>query len=91
MPIFANEAVEVTSGVIRLTFDQLFDQNSNGTVELEEFDPLFRLLHGIDLYKQNLMHDNFRQLCNHRSNHLSFKGKLHSYRRLNRLCSFRIL
>lgn len=75
VPIFANEAVEVTSTVIRSTFDQLFDQNSNGVIELEEFDCLFRLLHGIDSYKQNLLHENFRLLCNHRSNHLSFKGK----------------
>lgn len=88
VPIFANEAVEVTQCAVRSTFDCLFDQNSNGTIELEEFDSLFRLLHGIDPYRQNLMHESFRQLCNHRSNHISFKGNSKFTRVKRRLILF---
>ncbi len=74
-PVFANDAAEISSAVLRSTFDRLFDQNSNGTIEQEEFDSLLILLQGINVYKQNLLHENLRQIFGSRTNHISFKGK----------------
>jgi len=74
-PIFANDAAEISSFVLRSTFDCLFDQNSNGKIEQEEFDSLLILLQGFNTYKQNLLHENLRQIFDHRTNHISFTGK----------------
>jgi hypothetical protein len=68
-PIFANEAAEISSFVLRSTFDRLFDQNSNGTIEQEELQSLLILLQGFNMTKQNLLYENFR-----RNNRISFKG-----------------
>ncbi|CAF1045712.1 unnamed protein product [Adineta ricciae] len=72
-PLFANDAVEISHFVLRSTFDYLFDQNSNGSIEPQEFEPLFLLLHGNDASKLNLFHEHLRQIFSNRSNHISFK------------------
>ena len=73
-PIFANEAAEVSMSVLRSTFDNLFDQNSNGTIEREEFESLFVLLHGWMGKKKHLSDENLRQIFSNRLNHISFQG-----------------
>jgi hypothetical protein len=74
-PIFANDAAEISSFVLRSTFDRLFNQNSKSTIEQEEFDSLLILLQGFNTYKLNLLHENLRQIFDNRKNHISFKGK----------------
>jgi hypothetical protein len=73
-PIFANDAAEISPFVLRSTFDRLFDQNSNGTVEQGEFESLLILLQGMNKNKQYLLHENLRQMFPSRNNHISFKG-----------------
>ena len=73
-PVFANDAAEISTIVLRLTFDHLFDQNSNGTVEQEEFESLCILLQGFNTYKKNLLQENLRQMLGNRNKHISFKG-----------------
>ena len=46
-PVFANECSRNKYFVLRSTFDRLFDQNSNGTIEQEEFESLLILLQGL--------------------------------------------
>jgi len=72
--IFANETIEISSFILRSTFDELFDQNSNNLIELDEFDSLYILLHGQNKYNQTILHENMRQLLGYRSSHMSFKG-----------------
>jgi hypothetical protein len=74
-PVFANDAAEISSFVLRSTFDCLFDQNSNGSVEQEEFRSLLILLHGVDTHKQSLFHENLRHIFGSHSNHISFESK----------------
>jgi hypothetical protein len=74
-PIFANEAAEVSTSVLRSSFDNLFDQNSNGTIEIEEFESLSVLLHGWIGKKKHLSDDNLRQTFSNRFNHISFQGR----------------
>ncbi len=69
-PLFANEAAEISNSVLRLAFDCLFDQNSNGKVEQHEMESFLILLQGFDTYKHNLC-----QIFNNRNNPISFKGK----------------
>ncbi|CAF3403890.1 unnamed protein product [Rotaria sp. Silwood1] len=71
-PIFANDAAEFSNFVLRSTFDNLFDLNSNGTVEQEEFESLFLLLQGFNTKKQNLLQENLRQMLGNRHKHISF-------------------
>ncbi|CAF0899169.1 unnamed protein product [Adineta steineri] len=73
-PVFANDAAEISISVLRLTFDRLFDQNSNGTVEQQEFEALLILLQGFNTHKQSLFNENLRQIFPSRTNHVSFKG-----------------
>ncbi|CAF2464757.1 unnamed protein product [Rotaria sp. Silwood2] len=72
-PIFANDAAEFSSFVLRSTFDHLFDLNSNGTIEQEEFESLFLLLQGFNSKKQILLQENLRQMLGNRNKHISFK------------------
>jgi hypothetical protein len=79
-PVFANNAAEISDFVLRSTFDRLFDQNSNGTIEQEEFDSLLTLLRAFnansdDLEKKFLLYENLQQTFANRNNHISFKGK----------------
>ena len=74
-PVFANDAAEISISVLRSTFDRLFDQNSNGTIEQPEFQSLSILLHGYNPAKQNLLFENLRQILSTRVSHISFKGK----------------
>ena len=74
-PLFASDAVEISHFMLRSTFDYLFDQNSNGSIEPQEFEPLFLLLHGNNASKLDLFHEHLRQIFSNRSNHVSFKGK----------------
>lgn len=91
-PIFANDAAEISNSVLLSTFDYLFDQNSNGTIEQEEFDSLLILLQGLNTYKLNLLHENLRQKFGNRTHHISFKGKnLFQRKQINNLFLFRIL
>ncbi|CAF3567837.1 unnamed protein product [Rotaria sordida] len=73
-PIFANDAAEFSSFVLRSTFDHLFDLNSNGTIEQDEFEALFLLLQGFNSKKQNLLQENLRQMLGNRNKHISFQG-----------------
>ncbi|CAF0842538.1 unnamed protein product [Rotaria sordida] len=57
-PIFANDAAEFSSFVLRSTFDHLFDLNSNG----------------FNSKKQNLLQENLRQMLGNRNKHISFQG-----------------
>jgi len=82
-PVFANDAAEISSFVLRSTFDRLFDQNSNGTIEQEEFESLITLLRAFntnknDLDKKILLYENLRKTFANRNNHISFKGKINS-------------
>ena len=74
-PILGNETTEISPGVLRWTFDSLFDQNSNGTIEREEFESLLILLHGWIENKKYLTDENLRQIYSSRLNHISFQGK----------------
>jgi len=53
----------------------LFDQNSNGTIEQEEFHSIRILLQGFNQYKHNLFHENLRHIFGNRTNRISFAGK----------------
>jgi folate-dependent tRNA-U54 methylase TrmFO/GidA len=80
-PVFANNAAEINDFVLRSTFDRLFDQNSNGTIEQEEFESLLTLLRAFntnknDLEKKNLLYENLRKAFANCNNHISFKGKI---------------
>lgn len=83
-PLFANDAVEISPFVLRSTFDYLFDQNSNGSIEPPEFEPLFLLLHGNDASKLNLFQEHLRQLFSNRSIHVSFKGKIIKHQKVSK-------
>ncbi|UJR23132.1 hypothetical protein I4U23_026152 [Adineta vaga] len=72
-PLFAYDTIEISSFVLRSTFDYLFDHNSNGSIEPPEFEPAFILLHGNHSDKLNLFHENLRRIFTNRSNHVSFK------------------
>jgi hypothetical protein len=79
-PVFANNAAEINDFVLRSTFDRLFDQNSNGTIEQEEFESLLTLLKAFnnnrnDLEKNVFLYENLRQTFANRNNRISFKGK----------------
>lgn len=83
-PVFANEAAEISNTLLRSTFDRLFDQNSNGTIEPGEFDSLFILLHGLNSFKLNLFHENLRQIFGTHAHHISFKGKINLISKLKK-------
>ena len=72
--VFVNETVFVSSHVLRLTFDALFDQNSNGTIEPEEFESLYILLQGYNEHDRVLFNENFRRIIGNRNHCVSFKG-----------------
>ncbi|CAF2049859.1 unnamed protein product [Rotaria magnacalcarata] len=72
-PVFANEVSEVSSFVLRATFDNIFDQNSNGKIEQKEFEAIFILLQGSNTDKQQLLQENFRQILGRRTKHITFK------------------
>ena len=79
-PVFANNAAEINEFILRSTFDCLFDQNSNGTIEHEEFESLLTLLQAFntnknDIDKKTLLYENLRTTFANRNNHISFKGK----------------
>ena len=78
-PVIANDAAEISAFVLRSTFDRLFDQNSNGTIEKEEFQSLINLLKGLNNNQSNLdktstSNGNLRRLFIHRNGHITFKG-----------------
>ena len=79
-PVFANNAAEISDFILRSTFDCLFDQNSNGTIQQEEFDSLLTLLRAFNANKYDLdeekpLHKNLRQIFINGNNHISFQGK----------------
>jgi len=88
-PVFANNAAEISDLILRSTFDRLFDQNSNGTIEQEEFKSLLTLLRAFntnknDLEKEILLYENLRKTFANRNNHISFKGKTNSNKKKTR-------
>ncbi|CAF0725620.1 unnamed protein product [Rotaria sp. Silwood1] len=77
-PVFANNAAEINDFILRSTFDCLFDQNSNGTIEQEEFDSLLILLKAFNTNENNfekkiLLYEHLQQTFTNRNNHISFK------------------
>ena len=74
-PILSNDTADLSSAVLRWSFDSLFDQNTNGNVEKEEFESLFILLRGWVENKKYLSDENLRQLYPSRLNHISFQGR----------------
>lgn len=80
-PVFANNAADINEFMLRSTFDRLFDLNSNGTIEQEEFDSLVILLKAFnknesDLEKKIRSYENLRQRFIDCNKHISFKGKI---------------
>ena len=78
-PVFANNVAEISEFVLRSTFDRLFDQNSNGTIEQEEFQSLLTLLKAFnnnahDSEKYAFLNEHLREAFAHRSHHMAFKG-----------------
>lgn len=76
-PVFANNAAEISDSILRSTFDRLFDQNSNDTIEQGEFESLLTLLRAFntnknDLEKKFLLYENLRKTFANRNNHISF-------------------
>ena len=79
-PVFANNAAEISDFVLRSTFDRLFDQNSNGSIEKEEFESLLTLLRAFntnqnDFERKIFLYENLRTTFADRNNHISFNGK----------------
>lgn len=79
-PVFANKAAEINDFVLRSTFDRLFDQNWNGTIEQKEFDSLLIILKAFntnkdDIDKKPLLYANLRQTFTNANNQITFKGK----------------
>jgi hypothetical protein len=80
-PVFANNAAEISDFVLRSTFDRLFDHNSNGNIEQEEFQSLLTLLRAFNTHKNDLerhvsLNENLRKTFARRNNRISFKGKI---------------
>jgi hypothetical protein len=79
-PVFANNAAEINDYILRSTFDRLFDHNSNGSIEREEFESLLTLLRAFntnqnDIERKILLYENLRKTFANQNNHISFKGK----------------
>ncbi|CAF0827259.1 unnamed protein product [Rotaria sordida] len=62
-PIFANDAAEFSSFVLRSTFDHLFDLNSNGTIEQDEFEALFFITSSLNGFGLNIVRKFSKQGC----------------------------
>ena len=79
-PVFANHAAEINDFVLRSTFDRLFDQNSKGYIERQEFESLITILRAFntnqtDIERKIFFYENLRKIFADRNNHISFKGK----------------
>lgn len=79
-PVFANNAAEINDFVLRSTFDRLFDQNINGSIDKEEFQSLLTLLRAFntnqtDLERRLAFYENLRDAFANRNNQISFQGK----------------
>jgi hypothetical protein len=79
-PVFANNAAEINDFILRSTFDRLFDQNSNDSIERQEFESLITLLRAFntnqtDIERKILLYENLRKIFVNQNNHISFKGK----------------
>lgn len=79
-PVFANNAAEIHDFVLRSTFDRLFDQNINGSIDKEEFQSLLTLLRAFntnqtDLERRLAFYENLRDAFANRNNQISFQGK----------------
>ncbi|CAF0780505.1 unnamed protein product [Didymodactylos carnosus] len=76
--VFANDA-DIDTYTLRNTFDHLFDQNNNGTIEREEFESLLTLLqafhHEKHLQNNFQLTESFSRVFEDRNNHISFKAK----------------
>ena len=70
-PVFANNAAEINEFVLRSTFDCLFDQNSNGSIEKEEFQSLLTLLRAFNSNQTDLE----RKSSFDENNEISFQGQ----------------
>lgn len=78
-PVVACNAAEITDSILRSTFDCLFDQDSNGTIEQEEFQSLLILLNTFnskaDSERKSFINEILQETFSRRHNHLTFKGK----------------
>ncbi|UJR25779.1 hypothetical protein I4U23_007132 [Adineta vaga] len=77
-PVFANNAEDINDFTLRSTYDRLFDQKSNGTIDQEEFQSLLKLLKAFnrnqnDLEKNFYLYETLRQTFAHQNNHISFQ------------------
>ena len=78
-PVFAHNAADINDFILRSTYDRLFDQKSNGTIDQEEFHSLLKLLKAFnrnqnDLERNFYLYETLRQTFAHRNNHISFQG-----------------
>lgn len=78
-PVFANNAAEINEFVLRSTFDRLFDQNCNGSIDKEEFQSLLTLLRAFnrnqtDLERKNSFEENLHETFVNGMNEISFEG-----------------
>jgi len=81
-PVLANNAAEISEYVLRSTFDLLFDQNSNGSVEQDEFQSLLTLLRAFNLNEMKserkmFLDEHLRQTFATRNNRIGFKGNIY--------------
>jgi hypothetical protein len=79
-PVFANHAAEINDFILRSTFDRLFDQNSHGFVERQEFESLITLLRAfntnqMDIERRISLYENVRKTFANQNNLISFNGK----------------
>ena len=86
----ANNAAEISEYVLRSTFDLLFDQNSNGSVEQDEFQSLLTLLRAFNLNEMKserkmFLDEHLRQTFATRNNRIGFKGNIYQYANRSRI------
>lgn len=78
-PVLSCHVADLTDSVLRTTFDRLFDQNSNGTIEQDEFQSLLILLNSFnnktDFEKKFFIDESLQQTFHRRRHHLTFKGE----------------
>lgn len=70
-PVFANNAAEINEFVLRSTFDRLFDQNCDGSIDREEFQSLLTLLRAFNSNQT----DKERKISFDENHQISFQGK----------------
>jgi hypothetical protein len=86
VPIFVNKAADINDSVLRCTFDCLFDQNFNGTIEREEFQSLLQLLQMFNHNTFESRDESFSNInlpfeCLDRNDDVTFQGNRYNWYR----------